>query len=163
MRIRIGRIFGCRFLRNFRSSTKRLSWAPCLVQSILKSILMAVSAKWLAQANQAQTCGHLITIGCWMFAANVWKKASLFSFIKRVLFLSKTVECTIYPVVSKHLKLVKRGSITKLWMGLYRIINPKMFYSNTTKSEYANITRMSTAELWRESGINGEYIASSQK
>jgi hypothetical protein len=23
-----------------------------------------------------------------------------------------------------------------LWMGLYRIINPKMFYSNTTKSGF---------------------------
>ena len=72
-------------------------------------------------------------IGCRKFAANAWKKASLFSFIKRVHILSKTVECTIYPVVSKHLKPVERGSITKLWMGLYRFINPKMFYSNTTK------------------------------
>ena len=53
VKTRIGRISVCRSSRNFRSSTKRLFSAPCLVQSILKSILMAVSAKWLAQANRA--------------------------------------------------------------------------------------------------------------
>ena len=45
----------------------------------------------------------------------------------------------MYLVVSKHHKLVKRGSITKSWMGLYRIIKPKMFYINTTISGFVVI------------------------